>query len=131
MPKVVLKLTGDAARRAAIREINAAPVGHVVTISEPKRSLDQNAKMWAMLGDISSQIVWHGKRLSQEDWKCLFSARARKEFLNIVPNIDNDGFVALGMKTSDMTIKEMATMIEIIQMFGDSNGVIWSSYDDF
>lgn len=131
MPKVVLKLTGDAARRAAIREINAAPAGHVVTISEPKRSLEQNAKMWAMLVDISSQLVWHGKRLSQEDWKCLFSARARKEFLNIVPNIDNDGFVALGMKTSDMTIKEMATLIEIIQAFGESNGVIWSGYEGF
>ena len=55
-----LIITGETARKAICRHVLAAPEGHVVSISEPRRNLEQNAKMWAMLADIASQADWHG-----------------------------------------------------------------------
>lgn len=41
--KRIWKLTGEVAKKAACREILAADEGHVVTLAEPNRTLDQNA----------------------------------------------------------------------------------------
>lgn len=46
----------------------------VVTIQERNRSLDQNRKLWACLGDVSRQVEWHGRWLDAESWKCVFTA---------------------------------------------------------
>lgn len=91
-------------------------------MSEPKpRSLEQSARMWAMLTDISQQVVWHGQRLQKEDWKHVLSAALKKQ--RIVPNIDGDGFVVLGLSTSRMTVEEMSKLMEIAEHFGGSQGV--------
>lgn len=37
-----------------------------VTIQEPTRSLDQNARLWATLRDISEQVVWYGRKMDSE-----------------------------------------------------------------
>lgn len=87
------------------------------------RSLESNAKMWAMLGDIAKQVVWHGVKLDAEDWKHVLSAGIKKQ--RAVPGIDG-GFVVLGQRTSKMGVKEMAELIELAQHFGDSKQVQWS-----
>lgn len=53
----------------------------VVTIQERNRSLDQNRKLWACLGDVSRQVEWHGRWLDAESWKCVFTA-ALKQHVN-------------------------------------------------
>ena len=88
------------------------------------RSLEQNAKMWAMLTDVSQQVEWYGKRLTAEDWKHVFSASLRK--LSVVPNLDGTGFVALGLSTSAMSKREMSDMVELIYSFGAEKGVKWT-----
>jgi hypothetical protein len=112
------------ARQRAAKECLSAPEGFVVTVSEPKRNLDQNARMWAMLGDIAHQVEWYGKRLTSDDWKNVFTASLRK--LQVVPNLDGSGFVALGMSTSRMTKAEMSDLIELMTAFGAERGVLWS-----
>lgn len=100
--------------------------GHrlVLTVRRETRSLEQNARMWAMLTDISTQVEWYGKRLTTEDWKHVFSAGLRK--LDVVPNLDGTGFVALGMSTSQMTVREMGDLMELMAAFGAERGVEWS-----
>ncbi len=93
----------------------------VVTIKPETRSLAQNARLWAMLTDVSEQVQWYGKKLSQADWKHVFSASLRK--LDVVPNLDGTGFVALGLSTSQMTRAEMSAMQELIEAFGAERGV--------
>jgi hypothetical protein len=44
-----------------------------------------------------------------------------------VPNIDGNGFVVLGARTSRMSIKEMSDMIELCFAFGAQNGVKFSA----
>lgn len=100
--------------------------GHTIVLKaqEETRSLEQNAKMWACLTDISRQVEWYGKRLEPEDWKHVFSASLRK--LAVVPNLDGTGFVALGLSTSSMTKREMIDLIDVATAFGNERGVVWS-----
>ena len=95
----------------------------MVEIKAPTRSLEQNAKFWAMLNEISAQVVWHGRKLSSEEWKIVFSAALKKQ--EVIPGIDG-GFVAMGQSTSRMTKREMADLITIIEAFGAQHDVIFS-----
>ena len=47
--KLVFKLAHAQARRGALEAVETAPDGYCVTVSEPTRSLDQNAAMWPIL----------------------------------------------------------------------------------
>jgi hypothetical protein len=100
--------------------------GHrlVLEVRPETRSSEQNARMWAMLTDVSRQVEWYGKRLTPEDWKHVFSSSLRK--LDVVPNIEGTGFVALGLSTSRMTKGEMSDLMELIAAFGAERGVAWS-----
>jgi hypothetical protein len=104
--------------------LHVAPDGYSVTIAPVTRSLEQNAKLWALLADVSAQVEWYGRRLSAEDWKHVFTASLRK--LAVVPNLDGTGFVALGLSTSRMGRAEMSDLIELIHAFGAERGVTWS-----
>lgn len=101
-----------------------APDGFVVEIKEPTRNLEQNALMWALLADVAAQVPWHGVRLSPEEYKDLLSAGLVKS--RVVPNIEGNGFVILGQRTSKMSKREFADLITLIQAFGAERGVVWS-----
>lgn len=95
----------------------------VVEIKEMTRSLAQNALFWAVMTDIAEQVVWHGRKLSKEDWKHVLSAALYQQ--DVVPNIDGNGFVVLGKSTSKMTVREMRDLIELAQSFGAQQGVMF------
>lgn len=124
MQRQTIYLRGDTQRKYARRQISAAPADWVVVITEPTRTIDQNAKLWPMLQDVSRQVEWYGRRLTTEDWKHVFTASLRK--LDVVPNLDGTGFVALGMSTSQMSKREFSALIELIYAFGAEKGVVWS-----
>ena len=106
-------------------DIPLEPVHEVVIQPyEEKRNLDQNAKLWPMLNDVSTQVVWHGRKLTTNDWKDMFTAALRG--YDVVPNIDGNGFVALGMSTSKMNKRVFSDLIELIYAFGSHNNVKWS-----
>lgn len=98
-----------------------------LSVKESTRSLEQNAKLWAMLADVSRQVEWYGKRLTSEDWKHVFTASLRK--LSVVPNLDGSGFVALGLSTSTMNKRDFAELIELIYAFGAERGVEWTEHE--
>lgn len=114
-----------ASRKAAIEAVTNAPDGWFLDLRPPKRSLEQNAKMWAMLSDVASQVIWYGLKLTAEDWKDVLSASLRKE-MRTVPNVDGNGLVVLGMRTSQMSMRELGELIELIYAFGASREVKWS-----
>lgn len=116
-----LTITGESARKAACLHILAAPIGYVVEIKQAMRSLDQNAAMWAALSDISNQTDWHGVKLSPEEFKDLLSAGLVKS--KVVPNIEGNGFVILGQRTSKMNKREMGDLLDLIFAFGNERGV--------
>jgi len=114
-------LAHQQARDNVSRFAQEAAQGIVVTFAEPTRNLEQNAKLWACLSDVANQVEWYGRKLSPEDWKHLFSSSLKK--LEVVPNLEGSGFVALGLSTSKMTKREMSDLIELIHAFGAERGV--------
>ena len=108
-----------------IEIIKKLPWNSRVEVKLPRRSLPQNDRMWAALTDISNQLLWHGQKLSTEDWKLVFMASLKRE-MRIVPAIDNIGFVNLGTKSSDLTKEEMMGLLTIIEAFGAANGVVFN-----
>ena len=119
-----LTLRNKADREQAIRWTTNVPFGTRIEFKAARRSLDQNAKLWAMLTDISKQVDWYGHKLSPEDWKQVFTASLRKAF--VVPDLDGTGFVMLGLRTSDMSKEEMSNLLELIHAFAAERNVVWS-----
>lgn len=121
--KRILILTGEAARKAACRDVLAAPEGYVVTIAERTRSLDQNAALWPALTEVSEQVDWYGQKLTPEEWKDVFSAALKKQ--KVVPGLDG-GFVVCGQRTSRMGKREFGDLLELVYAFGAERGVRFS-----
>jgi NinB protein len=119
-----IHLTPD--RSEVLEKIKSLPDGWRIVLKRPPRSLQQNAHMWAMLTDISEQVIWYGEHLSREDWKNVLTASLRKS--RTVPTIDGDGLVPLGLYTSEMSDEEMNMLLALIQAFGDEQGVRWKAY---
>jgi len=117
----LLTLANDKVRQRAIDFIRSAPVNARVEIKEAKRSLDQNALMWARLAEVSRQVEWYGAFLPADDWKDIFTASLRKA--RVVPGIDAGTYVPLGMRTSDMTKAEMRELLDLIDAFAAERGV--------
>lgn len=124
MSKRVFIMSHDLARQRAIDAVREAPSGYTVTVGEPARTSDQNARLWASLTEVSRQVEWYGKRLTPEDWKHVFSASLRK--LQVVPNLDGTGFVALGLSTSRMSKRELSDLLELVYSFGAERGVVFA-----
>jgi len=96
----------------------------VLEVRPQKRSDPQNRRMWAMLRDVSQQVVWHGNKLSEEEWKDVFTAAIKRQ--KVVPGLDG-GFVVCGSRTSQMTKAEMGELQELIEAFGAQHEVRFSA----
>lgn len=120
----MIRLTSPAARQAAMRQISQAPEGYVCIVKEATRSLEQNARLWAMLTDVSNQVDWYGQTLTPEEWKDVLTAAMKKQ--KVVPGIDG-GFVVVGARTSKMGVREMGELMELIEAFGAQHGVRFSA----
>lgn len=120
-------LAHQTARNLAAQACFEAPDGFVVEIKEKTRSIEQNSLLWALLTDVSRQVEWYGRKLSPENWKHIFSAALSKQ--DVVPNLDNNGFVVLGQSTSKMSKREFSDLVELINSFGAQHGVVWSDHE--
>ena len=122
MGRAVKILYGTDTRDEACQWVRKAPPGTVVEFKRSNRSTPQNARMWAMLTAVSTQLQWHGMTLSPEDWKLIFMDALRRE-MRIVPNIDGTGFVNLGTSTSKLSKSEHSDLTMIIEAFGAKHDV--------
>ena len=117
---IILRPKPNTSRDNAKMMIDCVPDGYVVSIKEGTRSLEQNAMLWAVLNDISKQVKWYGQHLTDYEWKDVLTAALKKE--KVVPGI-NGGFVVLGQRTSKMSKKEFAELLEIAYAFGTQQRV--------
>jgi hypothetical protein len=91
-----------------------------VVIRPEKRSTAQNRRMWAMLNELAEQVIWHGQKLTADDWKTMCTAALRKQ--RVLPGIEG-GFVVMGESTSQMTVAEMGELMDYMEAFGVERGV--------
>jgi len=82
-----------------------------------QRNNDQNAKLHALCRDVSKQVQWDGEWLDTEDWKRIFTAgwmKATGRTVKLVRSLDGNDFVPIFQRTSRLSTKEMAELIEFI-----------------
>lgn len=116
-------------------------------MTDPLRSLDQNAAMWPALQDLAAQAGyrparWRGDRcieegrycrlgpgvrqLSPDDWKDVMTALWKTSSgvrIRYVPHPDGHGLIALGLRTSKLSKRSMSELLDCIYAFGTQHGV--------
>lgn len=124
-----IPLTNPTARQFAMRQIAAAPDNYVAIIKERTRTLDQNAKLHAMLTDISAQATYMGKRRSVEFWKGLFVSGwqiATGQAPEIVPGLEGE-FINIRTSTTTLGVRKLAELIEYINAWAAGEGIRFSA----
>ena len=116
-------MSHDLARRRAIAAVAEAPAGYVITVKEPTRSLDQNARFHAMLADISRAMPME-RRHTPDDWKAILMNACGWE-CQFVEGLDGRPFPT-GFRSSRLTVRQMADLITYMMAFGAEHGVQWS-----
>lgn len=105
----------------AHRGLDAGKV--VITLGRPKRTLNQNRKLWPMLRDVSQQLQLAGLSHSPEYWKNLFMWLYQEA--DWVPGLAGE-LVPMGMSTSELSADKFRDLIELIYAYGAEHGVEWS-----
>jgi NinB protein len=116
------------ARRRAVQGVQDAPDGYVIRIDEPTRSSAENRLLHSLVNTISNSVEWAGKKRSAEIWKRLLVAawcRTIGEPVEILPAIDGHGVDIVPARTSKLTKKECADLIEFIYSWGAENAIMW------
>jgi hypothetical protein len=119
-------LVHDTARRLAQEHVQTAPQGYAVTIAEPHRNLEQNAKFHAICTDIAkSGLPWAGKARTADQWKVLLvsgHAVATKQGAEMVPGLEGE-YVNVRESTALMSVKRSASLIEYTLAFCANAGI--------
>lgn len=98
----------------------------ILEIRQEKRSDAENRMLHAMLGHISKNIEWAGAKRDIDTWKRLLTAawlRARGEHIEMLPALDGHGIDIVFRRTSNLTRKECAELLEFIFAWGCDNDI--------
>jgi len=125
--KRVFRLVHAEARRRALECVREAPEGFAVTVAEPTRNGDQNAKFHALCGDLAkSDTQWMGKRRTQKQWKVLLvsghATVTKEETPEIVAGLEGE-WVNVRESTALMSVRRSSSLIEYTLAFMAMNGV--------
>lgn len=119
-----IPIVSDVDRRKVQGWVGKAPPGTMVAFKKhDARSIEQNSLLWSRLSAISEQAEWYGEKLPPEAWKDLFTADLRQ--YKIVPGLNPNTVVPLGMRTSSMTKHEMTALLQSIEAFAAEHGVVF------
>lgn len=125
--KITIKLIDGERRTRAAQAIHRVPDDWVVTIAPPTRTLDQNAKMHAMIADVMRQVDTD-RQWTADEWKDRFLHALGKE-MNFLPDLDGRAFFPRGYRSSQLSKRDFADLVEIIYAFGAQHNVRWSEPD--
>jgi hypothetical protein len=102
--------------------VQQAPTGYVMTVREPKRSLDQNALFWVLLTELSIQKP-EGRVHTPETWKGLVMHACGHE-CQFQMGLNGEPF-PVGFRSSNLNKAQMGDLIEWIYAYGAQNGVVF------
>lgn len=123
-------LRDEQVRRNLIDYINKQPVSDsmplVVSFSDPKRTLPQNALFHALCGDFTKhRIRWAGSAWSLPSWKSILVSGhsiATGGQGKVIAGLEGE-LVAIRESTSSMGVKRMSSLIEYTQAFAVSQNI--------
>lgn len=104
----------------------------MISLSDIRRTLDQNAAMWPALRDFAKQVAWSVTlrdgstiRADAEDIKDIMTSAFEQE-TRMAPGL-RGGFVMLGARTSNYGKQKFGDFLTFLRAEGDDRGVQWSA----
>lgn len=116
-------LRGRTQRDFAKTLVERAPADAVVNIRAATRTSDQNARMWAMLSDVS-RAKPEGRMHTPDVWKALFM-HACGHAVQFELGLNGQPFPT-GFRSSHLSKAEMSDLMECIAEYGARHDVRWS-----
>lgn len=132
MTDFVMHSMADASRLFGLLQAQDFTKPKKIVIKDQDRSSEQNKKLHACLSDISKQVEHAGKKWDVLIWKRLLTAawlREAGEQPQLIPALDGNGFDVVYERTSQLSVKQCASLLEWIQAFGAEHQVRWSQKD--
>ena len=124
MSKQTFIMAHAQARQRALQAVQQAPEGFVVVVSEPSRTLDQNAAQWPYLAGFADQkeLCINGvmRKATQDDWKDVLSGCYNGEMR--MAAFDNK-VIMLPQRTSKMGKKVFSEWMEYLVAMAAQSGV--------
>lgn len=113
---IKLLIQHESERYKAINAVRDMPLGKYgldISIRDGTRSLQQNATLWKMLTAWSASQTLHDQRYDKESWKCVLMQAFGKE-APMLPQLNEQGYFPMGLRSSQLSVKEMRDFIEFI-----------------
>jgi hypothetical protein len=105
-----------------------------IVIRDLDRSSEQNKLLHARLTDIASQVEHAGKKWDVLIWKRLLTAawlRESGDQPQMIPAVDGHGFDVIYERTSKLTVKQCAELLDWVEAFGGEHRVRWTAKDNW
>lgn len=102
--------------------------GHrlVLEIRFESKTREQEKKYHAMVGEIAQQAQHLGAKWGADDWKRLlidkFARETGRTHGRVIPNLDNNGVVEVGMSSRKFTRKDAIEFIDWLEAWAAMNG---------
>lgn len=132
MTEFVMHSFSDANRLLGILQAADFTKPKKIVIKDQDRSGEQNKALHAMLSDIARQVVHAGRKWDVLIWKRLLTAawlREAGDTPQMIPALDGHGFDVIYERTSKLTVKQCASLLEWITAFGAEHQVRWTAKD--
>jgi hypothetical protein len=121
------RVTHAESRQRAIEAVRTAPDGWHVVVSEPTRTLDQNATQWPILEAFARQAEWpiNGRmcQMTAEEWKDVLTAAFEGESVRLAAGW-NGGVVMLGLRTREFGKRKFSDWIDFLYACAAEKGVV-------
>ena len=96
-------------------------------IKPASKSRDQERLYHELIGQIAKQAQHMGSKWDSESWKRLLVDKFVREELNeatkVIPNLDNNGIVQLGLQTRNFTKEQASEFVEFLFAWCANNGI--------
>jgi len=103
----------------------AAQLGWRVAFAEPKRTTEQNDRLWEMLARVEKRMDIGGRKFPADDWKCIFMKAMGRE-ARFLPSLDGESFFPVGFRSSELSVREMSDLQTFIEASCAERGIdIW------
>lgn len=109
-----------------VKAMNTAGHTLIATFTEESKTREQEMKYHGMIGDISEQAQHLGSTWDEADWKRLlldkFARETGRTGGRIIPNLDSNGVVEVGILSRKFGKKDANEFIEWLYAWGAENG---------
>ena len=117
MSRALIVLAFPSDKEKAKRWIDQAKPNTRVEFREPKRTVPQSDRMWALLTIIASKRPFHnGVKMTPDLYKAVFMQALGVETV-FLPTLDGDGVFPIGFRSSELSRSEMSGLQELIEAF--------------